>query len=41
MNRKKINTSMGGGGKRLDYNDLAKSLGMLTILWGNRSVNYT
>ena len=35
MNRKKINTSMGGGGKRLDYNDLAKSLGMLTILWGH------
>lgn len=24
-----------GGGKRLDYNDLAKSLGMLTIIWGH------
>ncbi len=24
-----------GGGKRLDYNDLAKSIGMLTIIWGH------
>ena len=27
--------NLGGGKKRLDYNDLAKSLGMLTILWGH------
>lgn len=24
-----------GGGKRLDYNDLAKALGMLSIMWGH------
>ena len=24
-----------GGGKRLDYNDLAKAFGMLAIIWGH------
>lgn len=28
-------TPLIGGGKRLDYNDLAKALGMLTIMWGH------
>ena len=33
MNNKNISTSIGK--KRLDYNDLAKALGMLTIMWGH------
>ena len=35
MNKKMLINRIVGGKKRLDYNDLAKSLGMLTILWGH------
>ena len=34
MTHKQLLNPMGGG-KRLDYNDLAKSLGMLAIIWGH------
>ena len=34
MKDKYLASSMGGG-KRLDYNDLAKSIGMLSIMWGH------
>ena len=35
MKDKNLTPLIGGGGKRLDYNDLAKALGMLTIMWGH------
>ena len=35
MTQKMLYSRIGGGKKRLDYNDFAKSIGMLTILWGH------